>query len=69
MIYEASVDFDDYDEETLATKCTECNAAVGGKCLAPKQGGMGGMIWLKSPHRSRVLAAHERKEESIWGGP
>jgi hypothetical protein len=61
------LDFDNYDDETLSIQCPECNAAVSGKCLAPKPGGMGGMVYLPAPHRSRVLAAHRKEQESIWG--
>lgn len=66
-IAEVRLNFDDYDMETLAIKCPDCNAAVTGKCLAPKPGGMGGMIYLPAPHRNRVLLAHQREPESIWG--
>jgi hypothetical protein len=61
------LDFDNYDDETLSIQCPECNAAVSGKCLAPKPGGMGGMVYLPAPHRNRVLAAHRKEQESIWG--
>jgi hypothetical protein len=57
----------DYDEEILAIPCPECGAAASAKCLGPKPGGMGGRMWLPSPHPSRVLAAHDREQGSIWG--
>ena len=61
------MDFDYYDEETLAVTCPECQAAAGARCLEPKPGGMGGSMWMPAPHRNRVLAAHRREQESIWG--
>lgn len=66
-IAEIQLNFDDYDEKTLSIKCPECNAAASGKCLEPKSGGMGGRLWLPAPHRSRLLAAHGREVEDIWG--
>jgi hypothetical protein len=67
-IQKVSMNYDNYDEETLSVVCPDCRAAIGAKCLGPKSGGMGGMVWLSSPHRNRVLAAHGREQESIWGG-
>jgi hypothetical protein len=64
---EVPMSFDDYDEETLAITCPDCNAAVTGKCLTPKPGGMGGLMYLPSPHRNRVLAGHGKVPAYIWG--
>jgi len=66
-ISEVTMNFDSYDPETLAIQCPECNAAANGRCLTPKPGGMGGMVWMDAPHRSRVLKAHGSPSESIWG--
>jgi hypothetical protein len=66
-VCEVAASFDDYDPETLSIKCPECHAAATAKCLGPKPGGMGGATWLPAPHRARVLAAHDRQEDSIWG--
>jgi hypothetical protein len=67
-IAEVHLNFNDYDDGTLSIKCPECNAAATGRCLAPKPGGMGGMVYLPAPHRNRVLVAHGRGPESIWVG-
>jgi len=51
-----TINYEEYDDETLSVVCPECRAAVSGECLIKKP--TGGMQYSTVPHRARVDLAH-----------
>jgi len=43
--------------EVLSVTCPKCSAAPKGRCLEPKNGGIGGSHWIENPHAERISKA------------